>query len=140
MFEAELKEYVSKSLKIYTDANKNDRISYISLTDSHKIYEASRSIREQRSGTRYKETNASVSSLVPQQIGIITAKRPETAKHAIAEFEIERVDLKYDVQVKNRTDNGRLQVTVTNVNDRKDTDYLDLANRNMTREELTEWL
>ena len=53
MYEAELKEYVGKSLKIYTDAKNNDRISYLALTDSHKMYEASRSIRQQRSQSRY---------------------------------------------------------------------------------------
>ena len=85
-----------------------------------KMFEASREIRRQRSTMRYKGDASSSINSETGPVGIITKKNPETAKHSLAEFEIERVDLKYDVQVKSRTDNGRLQVTITNQIDRKD--------------------
>ena len=51
MFYDELQQYLDKNLKIYTDASNYDRISYLALTDSHKMYEASKSIRDNKRRT-----------------------------------------------------------------------------------------
>jgi hypothetical protein len=48
MFEDELKNYLENNLKIYTDADNNDRIMYLALTDSHKIFAANRAVRRSK--------------------------------------------------------------------------------------------
>ena len=48
MFEDELRTYLQDNLKIYTDANDNDRIAYLALTDSHKFFAASKNIRKSK--------------------------------------------------------------------------------------------
>ena len=45
MFEEELKAYLENNLKIYTDASNYDRIMYLALTDSHKMFAANKTAR-----------------------------------------------------------------------------------------------
>ena len=56
MFEDELKNYLQNNLKIYTDAEDNDRIMYLALTDSHKIFAANKAVRKNKQNTRYNRT------------------------------------------------------------------------------------
>ena len=56
MFEDELKNYLQNNLKIYTDADNNDRIMYLALTDSHKIFAANKAVRKNKQNTRYNRT------------------------------------------------------------------------------------
>ena len=114
MFHDELQSYLEKNLKIYTDPQNHDRITYLALTDSHKIFAANKAIRKHRSQSRYNKT--SEGSEISEPIsGIVKRVRPTTAGK-VTEFTIERQNVTYDVTVDYRTDKDldRLQVTVIN--------------------------
>ena len=90
-------------MKIYTDPKNHDRITYLALTDSHKIYEASRDIRRHRSSAgRYNKT--SDGSEISEPIGgIVKRVRPTTAGK-VTEFAILRQNIDYNVKVDVRVD------------------------------------
>ena len=109
MFEDELKNYLENNLKIYTDADNNDRIMYLALTDSHKIFAANKAVRRSKQNTRYNRTQELSSETLTT--GIIK-KVEHHADGKLAQFEIERQNIKYDVKVDYKdSKQERIQVT-----------------------------
>ena len=112
MFEDELRNYLQNNLKIYTDADNSDRIMYLALTDSHKIFAANKAVRKSKQNTRYNRTQELSSEKMTT--GIIK-KIEHHADGKVAQFEIERQNIKYDVKVDYKdARQERIQVTAIN--------------------------
>ena len=66
-------------------------------------------------------------------MGIVRKQATKTVGN-IAEFDMQRGNTDYKVKVQCREDNGRLHITVTNADDKNDSDYLMIIDPQMGKD------